>query len=333
MKRRDFLQKMTLAASAMFVPVPLVFGKKDRFGKLLPMRPLGNTGEMISMLGVGGWHVGTTTEKDAQEIIETAIEEGVRFFDTAHNYQKGESEIRYGKWLTPKYRDDIFLMTKSGAKDYKSAREELELSLKRLNTESIDLWQMHSIVTPEDAESRLENGVLKMAKEAQKEGKIRHIGLTGHADPNALVRLMEMEGNSGVLASVQCPISPVDALSHESNIEKVIPKALEYNIGILAMKTLAFGRVMGRQFTNNKVRWESDDPLVPNYISLEEVFQFVWSLPISTLITGAETADLLREKIRFAKKAVELSDSERLEIINKLSDYGEFKDIEYYKKV
>lgn len=333
MERRDFLQKMSLAASAMLVPAQLVFGKDDRLGKLLPLRPLGNTGEMVTMLGVGGWHVGAVDEKEAQRIIETAIEEGVRFFDTAHAYQKGESEIRYGKWLTPKYRKDIFLMTKSGAPNYDKAKEQLNLSLERLQTDVIDLWQLHSLESPEDVENRVKNGVFKLAKEAKKEGKIRHIGFTGHSDPNALLRLMELEGESGLLAAVQCPINPVDALSHESNIEKVIPKALENNIGILAMKTLAAGRIVGQQFWGKKLAWESEKPIAPNYMSLEEVFHFVWSLPISTLITGAESSEQLREKIRFAKSAMDLSEKERLQLIDKLSEYAELDDIEYYKKV
>ena len=91
--------------------------KKDRLGELLPMRKLGTTGEMVTMLGVGGYHIGWTTEKDAQEVIEYAMESGIRFFDTAHSYGKGISEERYGKFLIPKYREDIFLMTKTLAKD------------------------------------------------------------------------------------------------------------------------------------------------------------------------------------------------------------------------
>ncbi|HKK81808.1 MAG TPA: aldo/keto reductase, partial [Prolixibacteraceae bacterium] len=147
--RREFLLKMASLTAALTLPIHWSHGspstRSDKFGNLLPLRKLGTTGEKVTMLGVGGYHVGWTSEKDAQEVIETAINGGIRFFDTAHNYGNGASEERYGKYLIPKYRDSIFLMTKSQAHDGKSLMKEFELSLKRLKTDYVDLLQIHSL--------------------------------------------------------------------------------------------------------------------------------------------------------------------------------------------
>lgn len=142
-KRRQFLQKIAGLTAGIMVPFQNIsLGKgqsKDRWGKLLPLRKLGKTGVDVTMLGVGGFHIGWTTEKDAQAVIEAALEGGVRFFDSAESYGPHTSEIRYGKYLTPKYREDIFLMTKSTAKDAKTMREHLDASLKRMKTDYLDL--------------------------------------------------------------------------------------------------------------------------------------------------------------------------------------------------
>ncbi|MBE9517061.1 MAG: aldo/keto reductase, partial [Bacteroidetes bacterium] len=117
-ERRDFLKQMAMLTGSLMLPVSSFAGSnKDKWGEILPLRTLGKTGEKVTMLGLGGYHVGWTTEKDAREVIEKAMEGGIRFFDTAESYGKGGSEIRYGKYLVPKYRDDIFIMSKSTAKD------------------------------------------------------------------------------------------------------------------------------------------------------------------------------------------------------------------------
>ena len=152
--RREFLQ--TFMAS---LPALLVLNNNDqhsdKISQFLPKRLLGKTGESVTMLGVGGYHIGWTTENDARETIEAALAGGVRFFDTAESYGKGVSEIRYGKYLTPKYRDQVFLMTKTTGKDAKTVQRHLDESLKRLKTDYLDLWQVHSIKDPNDVDSRI----------------------------------------------------------------------------------------------------------------------------------------------------------------------------------
>ncbi len=167
--RRDFLKTMAAMTAAISVP-SLLHGQsaaQDRLGEILPTRLLGKTGQQVTMLGVGGYHIGWTSERDAQEVIETALEGGVRFFDTAEQYGPGTSEERYGKYLTPQYRDLVFLMTKTLARTAKGAQLHLEDSLRRLNTDYLDLWQMHSLTTPADADERLSNGVLEVLLKAK----------------------------------------------------------------------------------------------------------------------------------------------------------------------
>ncbi len=334
--RRSFIRSLSLMTSGILVPwdnLLTAASPADRWGKVLPLRRLGATGEEVTMLGVGGYHVGWTTERDAEEIIETAMASGIRFFDSAYSYGDGTSERRYGKYLVPKYRDEVFIMTKSTAKDYRTARAELEESLRRLNLDQVDLWQVHSLQSPEDTDARIENGVLRLAEEALKEGKARYIGFTGHANPYAHVRMIEQAGDSGLFSTCQFPVNLVDAASEHSFVENVIPKALEAGIAVLAMKTLADGRFFGKKVVNGDTVWESDQPVIPGKVSLKEAQNFAWSMPISTLITGAENADLLKEKIKLAKKFVELKEAERLALTDRLTALAAEGKVEYYKDV
>ena len=149
--RREFLKYLSALTAGMIIANPTIGAttSRDHFGEILPVRKLGKTSIEVTMLGVGGYHIGWTTEKNAQEVIESAMEGGIRFFDTAESYGPHTSEIRYGKYLTPKYRDDIFLMTKTYTKRASQARQHLIESLERLKTDYLDLWQVHSLESPE----------------------------------------------------------------------------------------------------------------------------------------------------------------------------------------
>lgn len=321
-----------MAAMTAAISVPsLLHGQsaaQDRLGEILPTRLLGKTGQQVTMLGVGGYHIGWTSERDAQEVIETALEGGVRFFDTAEQYGPGTSEERYGKYLTPQYRDLVFLMTKTLARTAKEAQQHLEDSLRKLNTDYLDLWQMHSLTTPADADERLSNGVLEVLLKAKEKGQVRHIGFTGHQNPFAHRRMLEQTQENNPFDTVQMPVNLLDQ-SYFSFTQEVMPLLLENNIGVLAMKTLADGRFFA---TKERANWKTDDPVIPNYLSIKEALHFVWSLPVSTLITGAEKASYIREKIDLAKSFVKLSDTERLALIEKVSNKAQDGSIEYFKQ-
>lgn len=331
-ERRIFLKKLALLTGSLLLPVGSFAGsRKDKWGKILPMRKLGKTGEHVTMLGLGGFHVGWTTEKDAQEVIETAIEGGIRFFDTAESYDNGGSETRYGKYLVPNYRDEVFIMSKSTAQDGATAKKHLEGSLSRLNCDYLDLWQVHSLKTPEDVDNRIENEILDVFHKAKDEGKVKHIGFTGHQNPFAHKHMFGKTLNHDIFETVQMPVNVIDSHFH-SFIENVLPLALERNFGVLAMKTLSDGRFFKEKKRLDKIQWESNDPLIPNYISVKEALYFVWSLPVSVLITGAENKELLDEKIGLANKFSEISEMERSTLIAKVFEKAG-NQIEYYKKV
>jgi aryl-alcohol dehydrogenase-like predicted oxidoreductase len=308
-----------------------VFGSKkenDRLGEVLPRRKFGRTGEYVTMLGTGGFHVGWTTERDAQEVIEAALEGGVRFFDTAESYSQGVSEERYGKYLTPKYRDLIFLMTKTTGPDAKTVQEHLEGSLRRLKVDQIDLYQVHSVRTPQDVDDRISNGVLDVLLKAKEQGKIKYIGFTGHQNPFAHARMLEQTEQRDLFDGVLMPVNVLDP-SYFSFTENVLSKALERNLGIMAIKSLADGRFFARK---EQANWTSDDPIIPNYLSIKEAMYFVWSLPVSVIVSGNENATFMREKIALARSFSKYSEEQRLALIEKVKAIALTGEVEYFKK-
>lgn len=301
---------------------------RDRLGEVLPKRKLGRTNQYVTMLGTGGYHVGWTTERDAQEVIEASLEGGVRFFDTAESYADGTSETRYGKYLTPKYRDLIFLMSKSTGKDAKTVKEHLEGTLRRLKTDHLDLYQVHAISTPQDVDSRIQLGVLDVLLKAKDDGKIKYLGFTGHQNPFAHARMLERTKESDIFDTVLMPVNVLDQ-TYFSFTENIMPKALDRNMGILAIKSLADGRFFAK---NEQAGWTTDDPLIPNYLSIKEAMHFVWSLPVSVLISGNENATFMREKIALARSFAKLNEDQKLTLIDKVKHIALTGKVEYFKK-
>ena len=338
LKRREFMAMLAGCTAVLMVP-GLFHGEKklfaatasrsDRLGKLLPLRKLGSSGPVVTNLGVGGAHVGSASEKDAQAIIEKALEEGVRFFDNAPLYSGGKAEERYGKFLTPKYRDVSFIMTKSLAKNRETALKELDTSLSRMKTDYVDLWQVHALENPKDVEERVQNGVLDAFLEAQKKGKVRHIGFTGHGSYKAHLKMLEELKKRGVkMAASQMPVNPADP-HYESFVTHVVPKCVEAGIGVLAMKTLAYGRFFG----GNK-GWRRTEasvkPAIPAVLSIEDVFGFVWSLPITSLVSGMESVQQVSQNAAIARKIWNWDLAERQKRIDAVAPFAG-PDLEFYK--
>ncbi len=329
--RRTFLKSLAGITAGLTLPIA-GNGKKeenrDRLGEVLPKRKLGRTGEYVTMLGTGGYHIGWTTERDAQEVIEASLEGGVRFFDTAESYSKGTSEERYGKYLTPKYRDLIFLMSKTTGPDAKTVQEHLEGTLRRLKVDQIDLYQVHSIRTPEDVDSRIEKGVLDYLLKAQAQGKFKYLGFTGHQNPYAHAHMLERTKESNIFDTVLMPVNVLDQ-TYYSFTRNVMPHAVDRNMGILAIKSLADGRFFAKK---EQANWTSDDPIIPNYMSIKDAMHFVWSLPVTVLISGNENATFMREKIAIARSFSKLSEEQRLSLIDKVKDIALTGKVEYFKK-
>ncbi|MBP1718548.1 MAG: Twin-arginine translocation pathway signal, partial [Deltaproteobacteria bacterium] len=206
-----------------------------------PYRPLGRTGEMVSLVGLGGYHIGIQKEEqESIRLIRTAIDNGINFLDNSWDYNEGVSEIRMGKALRDGYRQKVFLMTKIDGQDKRTAGNQLEECLRRLQTETIDLLQFHEIIRMEDADRIFASGgALEAVLEAKKAGKVRYLGFTGHKSPAIHLKMLQTGLDHGfIFDAVQMPLNVMDA--HFDSFEKrVLPVLQENNIGVLGMKPLA----------------------------------------------------------------------------------------------
>lgn len=327
--RRSILKTLAALTTGLIVPLKGIsgdyFSPRDKFGELLPLRLLGKTGEKVTMLGLGGAHVARCDEKTAEALIERAIEGGIRFFDTAYSYGNGKSEERYGKYLVSKYRDVSYIMTKTTATSGKEALEELERSLKRMKLDYVDLWQIHSIRSPQDVDTRIEQEVLEVFRKAKESGKARYIGFTGHTDFKAHKRMLEQ---TDILETCQMPINCFDP-NYKSFINNVLPTLVEQELGILAMKTLSNGGFFG-----GTSHYEGGDnpKIIPNIVSVREAIHFVWSLPVSTLITGANDVEMLQEKIDLAKSFRKMDEKSRMQLVERVGNADlQGAKVEFYK--
>lgn len=330
MNRRYFLEQLALASGALLaapglLAAPLQSGLSDRLGTLMPTRPFGRTNERITIFGLGGYHMPKAEQagESPQAIIEKALEGGVRFFDTAYNYYKGRSEELYGQFLTPKYREDIFLMTKSQAKDGKTAREQLETSLRRLKTDYLDLWLMHSVKDAADADRRFENGVFDVFREAKASGKARYIGFSGHRTTEAHRSVMARVADE--IDYVQLPVNAVDASAPDSFTSDLLPDLARYGCAIGAMKSFSDGRFFGKN------RFDTDDPIIPNYLSVQEALWFVLSQPITCLISGNDRLEYLEENLETVRRFAGLSLHEQQSIVSKVEKFANEKGLVPYR--
>ncbi len=328
LNRREVLKSLLGLTAALMTPE--IFGAvasaaqpatqplaRDRFGELLPQRKLGRKGPMVTMLGLGGAHVGfMASDAMAQKTIETAIAGGIRYFETAAGYSQGRSEMRYGQFLTPKYREAVFLATKTQSSDAARARRELDTSLSRMKTDYLDLWHMHSLHSPEDVDRRIDNGVLDVLLDAKQKGKVRHIGFTGHVTPDSHLHMLARGGAKGdPFTACQMPINVLDP-SYHSFILNYVPKAVAAGVGVLAMKTLSNGGFFKRQGG-----WLATGPkLIPDRLSVAEALYFVWSLPVSVLVSGADNPEMIQEKIDLARSFQGMDEPQRHALVLRVAD-------------
>lgn len=316
--RREFLR----AASAAAILSPaLLRGESDKLGKVLPQRNLGKTSEKITAIGLGGHHVGVgRDEKNAQALIERAIERGIRFFDNAVNYQKGLSETYYGKFLTPKYREHVFLTTKSSRSTAAEVRKEFDESRKRLQTDVIDLWQIHTLIDVEDVKQRIKNGVVEVFLEMREKKKARYIGFTGHTSQEAHCYFLDHCKKEGYkMDTCLMPVNLVDS-HYDSFLINVLPKLQEQNIALLAMKSMVFGRIFERA--------KDIDPAV---ITPKNLHEYVYSLPVSCMLSGCETLAQIDENTAILENFKGMDEARRKELVaavEKISGPG----LEYYKR-
>jgi predicted aldo/keto reductase-like oxidoreductase len=234
------------------------------------------------MLGLGGAHISHFSDDgEAVEFVRAAIEMGVTFMDNAWEYSGGRSEDLMGRALEDGYRERVFLMTKHHGRDKETAERHLDESLARLRTDVIDLWQFHEVIYESDPDMIFApGGGIEVAERAKASGRIRYIGFTGHKDPAILRKMLD---TGFPWDTVQLPVNVLDA-HFRSFQREIIPELLEREIGVLAMKTLAGGHL-----------------LETGTVSVEEALSFVWSLPVSTIISGMDSLEALGQNVESAR--------------------------------
>ena len=260
------------------------------------MRALGRTGVQVSLVGLGGWHLGFDYIDDelSTRIVRTAIDNGINFMDNCWDYNDGKSETRMGKALRDGYRERAFLMTKIDGRTKEEAVKQLDESLKRMQVDMIDLVQHHEILRFEDPHRIFdENGANAALIEARDAGKLRFIGFTGHKDPRIHLYMLEVAKEFGFeFDTVQMPLNVMDA--HYRSFEKlVLPELVQQNIGVLAMKTLANGTILESKTA-----------------SAIECLQYAMNLPVSVVITGCESMENLEQALTAARTFKPLGDAE-----------------------
>jgi aryl-alcohol dehydrogenase-like predicted oxidoreductase len=270
--RRDFCESVAVAGAAISLG-PSAWGAERKSDEMI-YRTLGRTGEKVSAIGLGGYHIGVPPqEQEAIRIIRTAIDRGLTFMDNSWDYHNGASEIRMGKALRDGYRDKVFLMTKIDGRTKPSAAKQLDECLRRLQTDRIDLMQHHEIIRMEDPDRIFgENGANEALFEAKKAGKIRYIGFTGHKDPLVHLRTLEVAAQHQFkFDAVQMPLNVLDA--HFRSFEKhVLPVLVREGIGVLGMKPFASGAA-----------------LETHTVSAIQCLHYALNLPTSVVITGMDS--------------------------------------------
>jgi len=335
--RREFLKKTTaVTAMGLFSGWASSCTTSDKIGSVLPTRQLLRTGEKVTSFCLGGYHAGVTDDlKEAEKIIETAIEMGVRFFDNARVYHSGKAEEYYGKFLTPKYREDVFLMTKAHTRTGDDVKKDLDSSLKALKTDYVDLWQIHTLLDRVDVDNRINAGVLDAFLEAKEKGKAKHIGFTAHQNPSTILYFLDFLKERGLeLETCQMPLNVCDP-SFESFEKEALPVLMERGYGVIAMKTMSGGSMMGKRIDTTPQHIKTED--IPNVveeagITYANLHQYVYALPVSSLCSGCETVAKVKENINVLKNLKKLSKDEMGKLIERAKPYaGDI--VENYKRI
>jgi predicted aldo/keto reductase-like oxidoreductase len=286
----------------------------ENLDSLLPYRVLGGTGERVSAIGLGGWHLAlpAVDEQLSLRIVRTAIDRGITFMDNSWDYNGGASEIRLGNALRDGYRNKVFLMTKIDGRSKREATRQLDESLRRLRTDCIDLVQHHEVIRFEDPHRIFDaegaNAALVAARAA---GKLRFIGFTGHKDPRIHLHTLEVAGDHGFsFDAVQMPLNVMDA--HYRSFEKlVLPELVKQNIGVLGMKSMGNGII-----------------LKSRTVTAVECLHYALNLPTSVVITGCDSMEVLEQALDAARAFRPMSGAQVQALLAKTkaaASHGEFE--------
>jgi aryl-alcohol dehydrogenase-like predicted oxidoreductase len=311
--RRDFLG-MAVAATYAAGAEKLSWAADTQTG--IPYRTLGRSGEKVSMVGIGGFHIGKQSdEQESVHIIRAAMDSGINFLDNCWDYNDGQSEVRMGKALRDGYRQRAFLMTKIDGQTRKAATQQLEESLRRLQTDHIDLLQFHEILRMEDpARIFASGGGMEAVVKAKKAGKVRYIGFTGHKSPDIHLKMLETaDAHDFHFDAVQMPLNVMDA--HYNSFEKkVLPVLVKKEIGVLGMKPLGDSLILGSK---------TAEPI--------ECLHYAMNLPTSVVITGCDSLPILEQALHAARTFRPMSGTEVAALLAKTADAARDGKYEGYK--
>ncbi|HEY2760195.1 MAG TPA: aldo/keto reductase, partial [Pirellulales bacterium] len=269
-----------------------------------------------SLIGVGGYHIGSVKdESEATKIVRTAIDRGVTFMDNCWDYHDGESERRMGKALQDGYRDKVFLMTKIDGRTKKEAAKQLDDSLKRLQTDHVDLLQHHENIRMEDADRIFaDGGAMEAFEEAKKAGKIRYIGFTGHKDPAVHLRMLEIAKEHDFhFDTAQMPINVMDA-HFRSFIHGVVPELVKQEIALLGMKPLASGEI-----------------LKSNTVTAVDCLHYAMTMPTSVVITGIDSMKILDQALDAVKTFQPLDETQLKTLLARTAEAAKYGHYERFK--
>ena len=300
MQRRTFLAVLGISAKAL-ADTPM------------PMTTLGKSGLHVSRYTVGGYHMRVNGQDEGVKIIHRAMDLGVNFFDSAYHYHGGESDKTYGAALSPSQRQKVLLMSKAQLRTRDEAMKQIEETLRRMKTDYLDLWQCHEVVSHQEVDKILgPGGSLEAFVAAKKQGKTRHIGFTGHADPTVHQRLLDSYDG---WETVQHPVNLIDP-HYLSFINSVMPNIRKKGLGLLAMKTNAMGPIRQKGIA-----------------TIPECLRFAWSHDVDTVVSGAETVQQLEENIAVLKTLKKMTPQEITAILDRTKKNGLYGSaIEQYKK-
>jgi aryl-alcohol dehydrogenase-like predicted oxidoreductase len=289
--------------------------EEQRRGDMI-LRRLGRTGEWVSVIGLGGYHIGKQAdENESIQLIRNAIDKGVSFMDNCWDYNGGESEVRMGKALRDGYREKVFLMTKIDGRTKAAANQQIDDSLRRLQTDHIDLLQHHEVIRLDDPDRIFaEGGAQEAVLEAQKAGKIKHIGFTGHKDPIVHLRMLETASQHGFhFDAVQMPLNVMDA-HFRSFQHQVLPILVKQETAVLGMKT----------FGDNFI-------LKSKTVTPIEALHYSMSLPTSVVITGIDKPEVLEQALEAVRTYKKLDDAELTALLARTQTAATAGHFELYK--
>jgi predicted aldo/keto reductase-like oxidoreductase len=311
--RREFLETaagVTVAGSLL----PRAWAAEIKNG--IPYRTLGNTGENVSCIGLGGYHLGSQSdEQESIRIIRTALDEGINFLDNCWDYNGGASEVRMGKALRDGYRKKAFLMTKIDARTRQGAARQIDESLRRLQTDTIDLLQFHEVIRDTDPELIFAaKGGMEAVLEAKQKGKVRYIGFTGHKSPDIHLKMLNAAfARNFILNTVQMPLNLMDA-HYDSFEKKVLPVLVKHNIGVLGMKPMGDGLIL---------KSKAAEPV--------ECLQYALALPTSVVITGCDSLPILQQALKVARTFKPLSGEHIAALLARTAPVAQKGEWELYK--